>query len=346
MLSDEGNILVPGTMNGNIFMTVQPARQYGMDPTRAYHDTAIAPTHQYLAFYYWLREVFKADAVIHLGTHGNLEWLPGKAVGLDEGSFPDIALGNIIGSNIFNTLLILGLTALLMPIGITNENRKRDIPMNILITVLLLALGLSKMFFGIGENNLSRIEGGILVAIFVVYMVFSFKQGTNNGEASKEEKPEEGHKEPGVFLSLLMIVGGLAALIFGGDKFVDSATWIAETAGLSEKFIAITILAGGTSLPELATCIVAAAKKKGQLALGNILGSNIFNILLILGGSAMICPLSMANINLIDAGVLFLSSILVLLASFLWDRNKIDRIDASTMLICYVAYMTWLFMSI
>ena len=259
---------------------------------------------------------------------------------------PDIALGNIIGSNIFNTLLILGLTALLMPIGITNENRKRDIPMNILITVLLLALGLSKMFFGIGENNLSRIEGGILVAIFVVYMVFSFKQGTNNGEASKEEKPEEGHKEPGVFLSLLMIVGGLAALIFGGDKFVDSATWIAETAGLSEKFIAITILAGGTSLPELATCIVAAAKKKGQLALGNILGSNIFNILLILGGSAMICPLSMANINLIDAGVLFLSSILVLLASFLWDRNKIDRIDASTMLICFVAYMTWLFMSI
>ena len=289
-----------------------------------------------------------SDFVIGLTIVGMGTSAPGMVVSLTGAvkGIPDIALGNIIGSNIFNTLLILGLTALLMPIGITNENRKRDIPMNILITVLLLALGLSKMFFGIGENNLSRIEGGILVAIFVVYMVFSFKQGTNNGEASKEEKPEEGHKEPGVFLSLLMIVGGLAALIFGGDKFVDSATWIAETAGLSEKFIAITILAGGTSLPELATCIVAAAKKKGQLALGNILGSNIFNILLILGGSAMICPLSMANINLIDAGVLFLSSILVLLASFLWDRNKIDRIDASTMLICFVAYMTWLFMSI
>ncbi len=105
MLSDEGNILVPGTMNGNIFMTVQPARQYGMDPARAYHDPAIAPTHQYLAFYYWLREVFKADAVIHLGTHGNLEWLPGKATGLDRSSYSDIALGSL--PNIYPYLMTI-----------------------------------------------------------------------------------------------------------------------------------------------------------------------------------------------------------------------------------------------
>ena len=105
MLSDEGNILIPGTMDGNIFLTVQPARQYGMDPARAYHDPKIAPTHQYVAFYYWLREVFKADAVIHLGTHGNLEWLPGKAVGLDEASFPDIALGHL--PNIYPYLMTI-----------------------------------------------------------------------------------------------------------------------------------------------------------------------------------------------------------------------------------------------
>ena len=105
MLSDEGNILVPGTMNGNVFMTVQPARQYGMDPQRAYHDPSIAPTHQYLAFYYWLREVFKADVVIHLGTHGNLEWLPGKAVGLDEASYPDVALGAL--PNIYPYLMTI-----------------------------------------------------------------------------------------------------------------------------------------------------------------------------------------------------------------------------------------------
>ena len=105
MLSDEGNILVPGTMNGNVFMTVQPARQYGMDPSRAYHDPSIAPTHQYLAFYYWLREIFKADAVIHFGTHGNLEWLPGKAVGLDEESYPDIAFGAL--PNIYPYLMTI-----------------------------------------------------------------------------------------------------------------------------------------------------------------------------------------------------------------------------------------------
>ncbi|MBQ5345914.1 MAG: cobaltochelatase subunit CobN, partial [Acidaminococcaceae bacterium] len=105
MLSDEGNILIPGTMNGNVFMTVQPARHYGMDPSRAYHDPMIAPTHQYLAFYYWLREIFQADAVIHLGTHGNLEWLPGKATGLDEASYPDIALGPL--PNIYPYLMTI-----------------------------------------------------------------------------------------------------------------------------------------------------------------------------------------------------------------------------------------------
>ena len=105
MLSDEGNILIPGTMNGNVFMTVQPARHYGMDPSRAYHDPMIAPTHQYLAFYYWLREIFQADAVIHLGTHGNLEWLPGKATGLDEASYPDIALGSL--PNIYPYLMTI-----------------------------------------------------------------------------------------------------------------------------------------------------------------------------------------------------------------------------------------------
>ena len=259
---------------------------------------------------------------------------------------PDISLGNVIGSNIFNTLFILGVTALIMPISITRENRKRDIPMNIIITVLLLVLGLSEMFFGIGHNNLSRPDGSILIALFAAYIVSSFMKGKKDDSGSNEETAEEKIKERSMFLSILMIAGGLAALIFGGDKFVDSATEIAKMAGLSDKFIAITILAGGTSMPELATCIVAAAKKKGQLALGNILGSNIFNILLILGGSALICPLSMENINLIDAGVLLLSSVLVLFASFLWDRDKIDRVDAAVMLLCFAGYMTWLFVSI
>lgn len=256
--------------------------------------------------------------------------------------FSDIALGNILGSNIFNTLLILGVTAMIMPIAITPQNRKRDIPMNIVITVLLLVLGLHKTFFGLGESDtLSRIDGGILVALFAAYMWSAFKQG--KASETEEEHSETPEKEKSVALSLLMIVGGLAALIFGGDKFVDSATKIAKMAGLSDKFIAITVLAGGTSMPELATCIVAAAKKRGQLALGNILGSNIFNILLILGGSAIICPLSLQNINLVDAGVLLLSGILILLSAVFFKKDEMDRADASMMLICFVAYMGWLF---
>ncbi len=255
--------------------------------------------------------------------------------------FSDIALGNILGSNIFNTLLILGVTAMIMPIAITPQNRKRDIPMNIIITVLLLVLGLHKTFFGLGASDtLSRIDGGILIALFVAYMWSAFKQGKGT---DSEEQTEEGTKEKSVALSLLMIAGGLAALIFGGDKFVDSATKIAKMAGLSDKFIAITVLAGGTSMPELATCIVAAAKKRGQLALGNILGSNIFNILLILGGSALICPLSLQNINFVDAGVLLLSGILVMLSAVFFKKDEMDRADAAMMLICFAAYMGWLF---
>lgn len=255
--------------------------------------------------------------------------------------FSDIALGNILGSNIFNTLLILGVTAMIMPIAITPQNRKRDIPMNIIITVLLLVLGLHKTFFGLGASDtLSRIDGGILIALFVAYMWSAFKQGKGT---DSEEQTEEGAKEKSVALSLLMIAGGLAALIFGGDKFVDSATRIAKMAGLSDKFIAITVLAGGTSMPELATCIVAAAKKRGQLALGNILGSNIFNILLILGGSALICPLSLQNINFVDAGVLLLSGILVMLSAVFFKKDEMDRADAAMMLICFAAYMGWLF---
>ena len=186
----------------------------------------------------------------------------------------DIAIGNVVGSNIFNTLLILGITALLLPMGITRANLRRDIPMNLVITVLLVVLGLEQTFFGVGTDGLSRLDGAILLALFIGYMVYSFRQGADESETPEEAKPWRP------VLSVLMIVGGLAGLIAGGELFVRSATAIAHALGWSDKFIAITILAGGTSMPELATCIAAAVKKKGQLALGNIIGSNLFNILL------------------------------------------------------------------
>ena len=248
----------------------------------------------------------------------------------------DISAGNVIGSNIFNTLLILGITAVITPIAITRENRRRDIPMTIGVTVLFILCGMNHTLFGRGTDGLSRIEGIIFLVLFVAYIYSCFKFG----------KPDENTGNDGKRLSLAasiaLVLAGLACLVFGGRLFVDSATGIAKALGVSDKFIAITLLAGGTSLPELATCIVAAAKKKGQLALGNILGSNIFNILLILGCSAVVHPLHFSGINLVDMGVLILSVLLVFTSAYTGKKDVLDRFDGSLMLLVEAAYMAWL----
>ena len=255
-------------------------------------------------------------------------------IGASQGN-ADIAIGNVVGSNIFNTLLILGLTALILPIPITRGNLRKDIPMNIVITVLLVVLGLEKTFFGFGSDGLSRCDGAILLALFIGYMTWSFYK-QENADAPSGEKP----RNP--WLSALMILGGLAALVYGGNLFVDSATAIAKGLGVSDKFIAITLLAGGTSMPELATCVAAAVKKKGQLALGNIIGSNIFNILLILGGSALIHPLTFTGIGYVDLGALLVSALALLACCYVGKRNLLDRLDGVLFLLIWAAYMTWL----
>lgn len=252
-------------------------------------------------------------------------------IGAFEGN-ADVSLGNVVGSNIFNTLLILGVTALLLPIAVTKENRRRDVPANLLITALLIGLG--------WDGSLSRWDGVILLALFVGYMWMSFAQ---KKEDSVSERPSEERKG---WLSALLILGGLAMLIFGGRLFVDNAVKIAHSAGVSDKFIAVTILAGGTSLPELATCVAAAARKKGQLALGNIIGSNIFNILLILGGSALITPLSLAGISYVDLGALLVSALALLAAACIGRRKQMGRISGVTFLLLFAAYMTYLIINL
>ena len=252
----------------------------------------------------------------------------------------DIAVGNVVGSNIFNTLLILGLTAVILPIGITATNRKRDIPVNIAVTLLLVLLGLERTIFGVGTDGLSRLDGAVLLLLFVVYMFISFRSG-------KDEKPEpDGQKSQKLWLSILMILCGLAALVIGGNLFVDNATGIASALGISDKFIAVTILAGGTSLPELATCVAAAAKKKGQLALGNIIGSNIFTIMLILGTSAVIAPVSFQSINLIDMGALLVSAIALATSLVVGKKNQLDRLDGALFLLLWAAYMAYLIINL
>lgn len=260
-------------------------------------------------------------------------------IGAAQGN-ADIAIGNVVGSNIFNTLLILGVTALILPMTITPENRKRDIPMNIFTVVVLVLLGLEHTIFGIGTDGLSRIDGGILLALFIAYMWYSFTSSKSESDSAQDAK------KTAIWLAVIYIVGGLAALVFGGRLFVNSAVNIAHSFGVSDKFIAITILAGGTSMPELATCIAAAVKKKGQLALGNIIGSNIFNVLLILGGSAIISPLSFADISYVDLGILLASALVLLTSCYVGKKNSLDRLDGVLFLILWAGYMAWLIMNL
>lgn len=247
----------------------------------------------------------------------------------------DMAIGNVVGSNIFNTFMILGVTALIAPLTITKDNLKKDIPLNIVVTALLILLGMNLTIFGVGEDKICRMDGALMLGIFVWYLWSSFRNGKTDDEDSDI-------KIYPMWIATVMIIGGLAGLVFGGRLFVNSATEIAKAMGVSDKFIAITIMAAGTSMPELATCVVAALKGRGQLALGNILGSNISNILLILGVSSLITPLSMKGITVVDMGALLIASIFIFLSVYLFKKKQLDRIEAVLLLLMEAGYMWYL----
>ena len=285
---------------------------------------------------YHISEYIIGATIVGMGTS-----MPELVVSVISGveGHPEIAIGNVVGSNIFNVFLILGVTALMMPINYTRENIRRDIPTNIVVSLLVMALCALGFLFR-GEYGLGRFEGLILLVCFAFYLWNSLKD---------EHKgiPLEGEAEvTGCYRSMpvcvLSILFGLGGLIFGGDMFVGSASAIAREWGVSEAIIGLTIVAGGTSLPELVSSIIAVAKKKGQMALGNIVGSNIFNLLLILGVSALIRPLSMGDITFIDWSVMVLSAVVLMLASITFKRHQLDRADAVILLLIYIAYVAWL----
>ena len=250
----------------------------------------------------------------------------------------DMAIGNVVGSNIFNTLLILGITALISPIAITKSNLRKDIPMNIVVTVLLIVLGMNHTLFGIGNDVVSRLDGVLLLGIFAWYLWSSFK----SDKAGNESEDSNGIVVRKGAVSAIMIIGGLAGLVIGGRLFVNSATSLAQMFGVSDKFIAITIMAAGTSMPELATCVVAALKGRGQMALGNALGSNIFNILLILGGSALISPISFGGMTMVDLGVVLLCSVFILMSAYVFRKKELDRYEGAIFILTEAAYMWYL----
>ena len=255
------------------------------------------------------------------------------------GGQSDVAIGNVVGSNIFNVFVILGVCALIRPVPLTAGNIRRDIPFGVLVSLLLLALAQDSLLCKGAADRIGRLDGAAMLALYILLMWYTIRK-TKRPEATA---PTEGSKAPmAAWLTAVMIVGGLAGLVFGGEMFLRSATSIARSLGVSESVIAITLVAGGTSLPELASSLVSLFKGKAEMVLGNVIGSNIANILLILGVSATIHPLSMGGITVWDLLMVLLSSVVVFLAAFTFKRKAIDRWEGALFVAIYAVYIWYL----
>ena len=248
-----------------------------------------------------------------------------------------LAIGNVVGSNIFNILMIVGLTAVVMPIKVQKNTITNEIPLVLLSSLALVACASDIVLDGGVGNVIGRGDGILLLLFFTIFMRYTFSIAKSSGEESGEQI-----KLMPIWKSLLFIVLGLAGLIFGGQLFVDGASGIARSLGVSESVIGLTLVAGGTSLPELATSVVAAVKKKPGIAIGNVIGSNLFNIFLVLGASATVSPLPLGNIGISDMLMLVVSSVLFWAAGWFFKDKTITRIEGAIMVALYVGYIWWL----
>ena len=238
-----------------------------------------------------------------------------------------LAVGNVVGSNIFNTLLIVGIAAMVTPITISRHTVKKDIPFAILASIMLIFIGL--------DGQISRLDAAILLLVFIGFMFYTLKTSKRD-----EKKTEGASPKYGIPASVFFFLLGLACLLLGSQIFVNSAVEIARALNISEAVIGLTIVAGGTSLPELATSVVAARKGQSAIAIGNVLGSNVFNILFILGTTGAIHPLGMNGITEIDLTVMTIS--IVLLWLFSYTKFKVERWEGAVMTGIFLGYITWI----
>lgn len=245
---------------------------------------------------------------------------------------PDMAVGNVVGSNIFNTLLIVGCAALVTPIMILPATVKKDIPFAMVASVVLLLMCL--------DGNISRIDAVVLLGLFAVFMYFTLK-GAKENEQSMQQTSAKSSKS---FMSVVWIVVGLVCLVFGSNLFVDAATVIARQLGVSDAVIGLTIIAGGTSFPELATSVVSARKGQSGIAIGNVLGSNVFNILLILGITGVMSPMTLQGITTVDLTMLVVSMVMLWLFSF--TKYTLARWEGALLTIVFIGYMSYLVMGV
>ena len=243
---------------------------------------------------------------------------------------PDLAVGNVVGSNTMNAMLIVGCAAMVAPMTISRSTVKKDIPFSVGASVLLMLLALNSF--------LGRWDGIILLIGFAAFMTYTLLRA-KKGQAEAQTE-QTGAKQQNPWLSVLFVVVGLALLVGGSNLFVDSASSVATQLGISEGVIGLTVVAGGTSLPELATSVVAARKGQSAIAIGNVIGSNVFNILMILGLTATISPLAIVGITTVDMAVMFLSVALVWMFSF--TRFTVERWEGALLVVGYLAYLSWL----
>ena len=273
---------------------------------------------------------FVIGAVI-VGVGTSFPELVVSSIGAFEGN-SDIALGNVVGSNIFNIFGILGLTALIMPVAVSKENRRFDMPLCVGVSVLAMLLAFN--FYVGSEARIGRVDGLILLAIFALFLFNSLR-----GYQTKADTSDEVVTNRALALGVVKVVGGLALLIISSRFFLDNAIAIAKAWGVNDAFISITLVACGTSLPELAASIVAATKRNTQLALGNVVGSNIFNLTLILGVASQITPLTGAGITPVDYVVMIFAAVAPLLLGL---KGRLNRWAGAFLFLCFVAYNIYL----
>lgn len=258
-----------------------------------------------------------------------------------------LAIGNVVGSNIFNVLVIIGVTAMFSPIRIEKNIMTNEIPFVILSAIVLLAIGNSPYLNNGGIFEINRTDGILLLCFFLIFLRYTFSQVKKGAETEAPEKAEViKPKKLKVWKSFMMVILGLCALVFGGDRFVDGASGIAAGLGVSDAIIGLTIVAAGTSLPELATSVTAALKGKTSMALGNVMGSNIYNIFLVLGCSATIRQLPFGGINNVDLLVLTGGCILFWLFGWFFKERTITRPEGALLTLSYVGYIVYLILSI
>lgn len=286
---------------------------------------------------YGISEFVVGLTIVGIGT--SAPELIVSAISAINGS-SDIAIGNVVGSNISNVFMILGVTAMIAPISLTKSNLKYDLPIALGVSLLLFVLAYDSIFLGKEFNVISRWDGLILFAMFVLFMIYSFKSSASGDQNKESDESENG--KVNIVKSVLLIVCGLVGLVLGGRLFVNSGSDIARGFGVSDAFIGITVMAVGTSLPELAASVNAAIKKKGQMALGNVIGSNIFNILLILGTSSIIRPLTLGGITMIDMGMMILTTVMIMLSALLISKKEIKRGVGALFFMIYIAYIVYL----